>query len=65
MLTYLLGTSFTTAILLNALLRDNSISKSDVRSWLVLGIASLLWFITIPCILRKKFATIKVLPVSL
>jgi hypothetical protein len=65
MLTYLLGTSFTFVILLNALLKDNSIPKTDVRSWLVLGLASLLWFITIPCILRKKFAPVKPLPASL
>jgi hypothetical protein len=65
MLTYLLGTCFTVGILLHAMLKDGSIPKSDVRSWLVLTIASLLWFITLPCIARKKFAPAKPVPASM
>jgi len=56
MMTYLIGTGFTFGVLLNALLKDSSIPNTHVRSWLVLGVASLLWFVTLPCVVRKKFA---------
>lgn len=64
MLTYLIGTGLTFGILLNALLKDNSSPKNHVRSWLVLGVASLLWFVTLPCVIRKKIASARPVPAS-
>ena len=64
MLAYLIGTCLTFGILLNALLKDNSIPKTHVRSWLVLGVASLLWFVTLPCVIRKKLSVDKAVPAS-
>lgn len=64
MLTYLLGTCLTFGILLNALLKDNSIPKTHVCSWLVLGFGSLLWFVTLPCIARKRLLSVKPLTAS-
>jgi hypothetical protein len=55
MMTYLLGTTITFSILLNAFLKDGSTKKTDVLSWLVVLIATLLWFVTLPFIARKRF----------
>lgn len=55
MVTYLAGVGFTVAILLNAFLKDASTPKTDVLSWLLLVVSSLLWFVFLPLILRKRW----------
>lgn len=55
MMTYLLGTTIAFSILLNAFLKDGSTAKTDVLSWLVVIVGASLWFITLPCIARKRF----------
>lgn len=51
---YLAGTFLTFTFLLTAFLKDTSTSKTDRLSWMVLLIATLLWPIVVPSILRKK-----------
>ena len=53
MILYFTGAALTFGILLNAFLKDRSTPKTDLVSWLVVGVGSLIWFITLPCILRK------------
>ncbi len=55
MVTYLAGVGFTVAILLNAFLKDASTPKTDILSWLLIVVSSLLWFVSLPFILRKKW----------
>jgi len=59
MTTYMIGSFFTAGILLNAFLRDSSTAKSDRRSWLIVLLGSLLWFATLPFIIRKKLLRVK------
>ncbi|HEY9664800.1 MAG TPA: hypothetical protein V6C65_40695 [Allocoleopsis sp.] len=54
MTVYVAGATLTFSLLLNAFLKDHSTSKTDTASWLVLGIATLFWFIALPCILRQR-----------
>jgi uncharacterized membrane protein len=51
---YFTGASLVFGILLNAFIKDSSTPKTDVTSWLVLIIATLLWPIVLPGIIRKK-----------
>ncbi|NJO42118.1 MAG: hypothetical protein HC769_32745 [Cyanobacteria bacterium CRU_2_1] len=57
MTTYLIGAIVTFGILLNAFFKDSSTPKTQVLSWLVILIASLLWFATLPFVIRKKLMT--------
>lgn len=59
MTAYFAGATLTFGILLRAFLKDNSTSKTDVTSWLVLAVGTLLWFITLPCILRQQVIAAK------
>lgn len=54
MLYYLLPGAIVFAISLRALLRDQTTSNSDVKSWLVIVIASLLWPLSLITMIRKK-----------
>lgn len=55
MTAYLTGATITFSILLNAFLKDTSTPKTHLLSWLVLLIATLLWFVTLPCVIRKQW----------
>jgi uncharacterized membrane protein len=59
MIFYLVGATLTFSILLNAFYKDTTTSKTDVVSWLVLFVATLIWFITLPGILKKKLQPLK------
>ncbi|WP_088892247.1 hypothetical protein [Leptolyngbya ohadii] len=52
---YLIGASLTFSLLLNAFLQDEFSPNSDLSSWMVVLVASLLWFVCLPCVIRKKF----------
>jgi hypothetical protein len=65
MMTYLLGTTITFSILLNAFLKDGSTAKTDALSWLVVLVGALLWFITLPFIARKKLLEAQNAPVEI
>lgn len=54
MMIYLIGTTITFGILLNAFLSDRSTSKADALSWLVLLIGTTLWFVILPFMIRRK-----------
>lgn len=54
MITYFVGTVLTFGILLKAFLKDRSTSKTDILSWLLVLLGALLWFVTLPFIIRKK-----------
>jgi hypothetical protein len=54
MMTYLIGTTITFGVLLNAFLKDQSTAKNDVLSWFILLIGASLWFVAVPFIIRKK-----------
>lgn len=55
MVIYLIGATCTSGILLNAFLRDRSTPKTDLLSWKLLLVASLVWFIILPYILCQKW----------
>lgn len=55
MVLYLIGASLTFSLLLHAFLKDDSTANSDVYSWVVVVIGSLLWFVSLASIARKKF----------
>lgn len=52
---YLLGASLVFCIALDAFLKDESTPKSDVLSWLVLLVATLIWPVVLPRLIWKKF----------
>jgi hypothetical protein len=55
MMIYTIGATTTFAILLVAFLKDRSTPKTHLWSWFFLLVASSLWFITLPQILRRQF----------
>ncbi|WP_088893068.1 hypothetical protein [Leptolyngbya ohadii] len=59
MIFYSLGATLTFGILLDAFHRDTEAPKTDVLSWAVLIIATLIWFITLPRIMQKKLQSAK------
>lgn len=54
MLIYLIGAAITSGILLNAFLKDDSTPMTDIRSWMVLLISTLLWFAILPSMIYKQ-----------
>lgn len=59
MVLYLVGASLTFSLLLNAFLKDESTSNSDFYSWSVVLVGSLLWFVSLASIARKKLAEVQ------
>jgi hypothetical protein len=51
---YFTGATLVFGILLSAFLKDNSTSKSDVTSWLVVSIGTLAWPLVLPSMILKK-----------
>jgi hypothetical protein len=51
---YFLGASLVFGILLNAFLKDDSTRKSDVSSWLVVLIGTLVWPLILPSMILKQ-----------
>jgi hypothetical protein len=54
---YFTGTFLALSILLNAFAKDDTTPKTQVRSWMYLIIAAVLWPITLPSMIRKKLQT--------
>jgi hypothetical protein len=54
MILYFTGATLVFGILLSAFLKDNSTSKSDVTSWLVVLIGTLVWPLVLPSMILKK-----------
>ncbi|MBE9179988.1 hypothetical protein IQ268_15570 [Oculatella sp. LEGE 06141] len=48
------GALFVFSVGLNAFLKDSSTPKTHATSWLVLGLATVLWPVTLPSMLRAK-----------
>lgn len=59
MVLYLIGSTLTFGLLMSAFLQDKSTSKSDILSWLVVTVGSLIWFVCLPFIIRKKLAGVR------
>lgn len=59
MLFYSLGATFTFGLLLDAFHKDTETPKTDILSWAVLILATLIWFITLPRIMQKKLHSAK------
>ncbi len=51
---YFTGATLVFGILLGAFLRDNSTPKSDVTSWLVVLIGTLVWPLVLPSMILKQ-----------
>ncbi len=51
--------SITFALVLQAFLNDVAANKRDTEAWLFISIASLLWPITLPFVIRSKFKSLK------
>jgi len=51
---YFTGATLVFGILLGAFLRDNSTPKSDVNSWLVVLIGTLVWPLVLPSMILKQ-----------
>ncbi|MEB3356830.1 MAG: hypothetical protein VKK04_08895 [Synechococcales bacterium] len=53
MLLFFLPASLTLAIALHAFLTDETTPNTHVLSWVTVGVAAILWPITLPTMLRK------------
>ncbi|NJR66745.1 MAG: hypothetical protein HC772_17855, partial [Leptolyngbyaceae cyanobacterium CRU_2_3] len=51
---YFTGAALVFGIVLNAFLKDDSTPKTHVASWAVLVIATLLWPVALPSMIRKR-----------
>lgn len=51
---YITGAFVVFGLLLRAFLKDASTPKTDRRSWLVILVATALWPLVLPSIIRKK-----------
>jgi hypothetical protein len=51
---YFTGATLVFSILLRAFLKDSSTSKSDVTSWLVVLVATLVWPLVLPSMILKQ-----------
>lgn len=51
---YFTGATLVFGILLSAFLKDSSTSKSDVTSWLVVLIGTLVWPLVLPSMILKQ-----------
>ncbi|MCY7286289.1 MAG: hypothetical protein LH679_23285 [Cyanobacteria bacterium CAN_BIN43] len=51
---YFTGATLVFGILLNAFLKDSSTPKSDVTSWLVVLIGTLVWPLVLPSMILKQ-----------
>jgi hypothetical protein len=51
---YFTGATLVFGFLLSAFLKDNSTSKSDVTSWLVVLIGTLVWPLVLPSMILKQ-----------
>ena len=51
---YFTGAILVFGILLSAFLKDNSTSKSDITSWLVVLIGTLVWPLVLPSMILKQ-----------
>ncbi|MCU0535820.1 MAG: hypothetical protein MUD14_18175 [Hydrococcus sp. Prado102] len=58
MMLYLSGAFLTFSFLLNAFLHDKTTSKTHWQSWMCLIIATLVWPIVLPSIIRKKLSKV-------
>ncbi len=54
MILYLTGATLVFGILLSAFLKDNSTCKSDITSWLVVLIGTLVWPLVLPSMVLKQ-----------
>lgn len=64
MLFYLIGATLTFTTLFHAFWKDVTTPKTDIASWAVLVVATLLWFITLPRIVQKKLQAARVVNVE-
>lgn len=55
MLFYLLPAGLAFAITVHALLQDCTTPNNHLGSWIFIGLATVLWPITLPSMLRKKY----------
>jgi hypothetical protein len=60
---YTAGALLVFSLSLRAFLKDRSTPKTDLLSWMVILVATVLWPLTLPSILRKK--VLKPAPVPL
>ena len=53
---YLFGALASSGIWLSAFLKDDSTPKSDVASWVVIAIATIIWPVSVPLAIRERAA---------
>ncbi|PZO16614.1 MAG: hypothetical protein DCF25_12195 [Leptolyngbya foveolarum] len=53
-LTYWIAASATATLTIRAFLKDSTASKVSVEAWAFVTVATLLWPITLPCIISSK-----------
>ncbi len=58
---YFTGAAVVFGILINAFLKDATTPKNHVASWIFLTVATLLWPIALPSMIRKRFQRAEVL----
>ena len=58
---YFTGAAVVFGILINAFLKDVTTPKNHVASWIFLTVATLLWPITLPSMIRKRLQSAEVL----
>ncbi|NJK47134.1 hypothetical protein HC931_02005 [Candidatus Gracilibacteria bacterium] len=65
MMLYLGGAFLVCGILLNAFLNDKTTPKTHWQSWMCLIIATIIWPIVLPFIIRKKLSKVSLEEISL
>lgn len=53
---YLIGAFASSGIWLSAFFKDQTTSKSDVASWVLVVIATLIWPVSVPLSLKERYS---------
>ncbi|MEL7070467.1 MAG: hypothetical protein AAGN15_17655 [Cyanobacteria bacterium J06581_3] len=62
LITYLMFSGLTFSVVLQAFLKDHLASKQDTAAWCFIIVASAIWPLTLPCIIRSKLRAAKLQP---
>jgi cyanate permease len=65
MILYLAGALVVFTTLLHSFIKDDTTPKSHVLSWIFIGLATAVWPIVLPSIVRKKFSKVSLTTISL
>ena len=59
---YMCGALASSGIWLSAFMKDQSTPKTDVASWVVIMVATIIWPISVPLAIRERYAKNAELP---